>query len=162
MTAAGNRLPTLAAPTTSAARRFPGWWHSDHRVLLNMAAQRAPTLSRPGSTMSSAAFWRLVDRLQLPDAEALELITYAGKIGPSGKRPRFRLSTRQTHLASCLPEIEAALQAIGETPGWLVRRNRSVPFRGRSPVKLMAERDGEGMGDVLQFLNRAVLRRSLR
>jgi hypothetical protein len=64
--------------------------------------------------MSSAAFWRLVDRLQLPDAEALELIAYAGKIGPSGKRPRFRLSTRQTHLASYLPEIEAALQAIGE------------------------------------------------
>jgi hypothetical protein len=35
-------------------------------------------------------------------------------------------------------------------------------FSGRSPIKLMAERDGEGMGDVLQFLNRAVLRRSLR
>ena len=69
--------------------------------------------------MSSAAFWRLVDRLQLPDAEALELISYPGKIGPSGKRPRFRLSTRQTHLASYLPEIEAALQAIGEAPdGW--------------------------------------------
>jgi hypothetical protein len=131
-----------------------------------MAAQRAPTPTqdaiRPGGTMSSAAFWRLVDRLQLPDAEALELIAYAGKIGPSGKRPRFRLSTRQTHLAFYLPEIEAALQAIGEAPGWLVRPNRSAPFRGRSPVKLMAERDGEGMGDVLQFLNRAVLRRSLR
>jgi hypothetical protein len=27
---------------------------------------------------------------------------------------------------------------------------------------MMAERDGGGMGDVLQFLNRAVLRRSLR
>jgi hypothetical protein len=27
-----------------------------------------------------------VDRLRLPDAEALELIAYAGKIGPSGKR----------------------------------------------------------------------------
>jgi hypothetical protein len=55
----------------------------------------------------------------------------------------------------------AALQAIGEALGWLVRSNRSVPFRGRWPVKLMAERDGEGMSDVLQFLNRAVLRRSL-
>ena len=134
----------------------------------HMATQRAPTPTqdtapvRPGGTMSSATFWRLVDRLQLPDVEALELIAYAGKIGPSGKRPRFRLSTRQTHLASYLPEIEAALQAIGEAPGWLVRRNRSVPFRGCSPVKLMAERGGKGMGDVLQFLNRAVLRRSLR
>jgi hypothetical protein len=85
---------------------------------------------RPGGTTPSAAFWRLVDRLQLPDAEALELISYPEKIGLSGKRPRFRLSTRQTHLASYLPVIEAALQAIGEAPGWLVRRNRSVPFRG--------------------------------
>ncbi len=140
----------------------------DHRAFSNMATLRVPTPTqdavpaRPAGTMSSAAFWRLVDRLQLPDAEALELIAYAGKIGPSGKRPRFRLSTRQTHLASYLPEIEAALQAISEAPGWLVRPNRPVPFRRRSPVKLMAERDGEGMGDVLQFLNRAVLRRSLR
>jgi hypothetical protein len=68
----------------------------------------------------------------------------------------------QTHLASYLPEIEAALRATGEAPSWLVRPNRSVPFRGSSPVKLMAERDGEGMADVLQFLNRVVLRRSLR
>jgi hypothetical protein len=158
VTAPGNRLPTLAAPTTSAARRFPGWWHSDH---LKHGSAASPYTVPSGQHNVVRSVWRLVDRLQLPDAEALELIAYAGRIGPSGKRPRFRLSTRQTHLASYLPEIEAALQAIGETPGWLVRRNRSVPFRGRSPVKLMAERDGEGMGDVLQFLNRAVLRRSL-
>jgi hypothetical protein len=73
--------------------------------------------------MSSAAFWRLVDR--------------------------------QTHLASHITEIEAALQVIGEAPGWLVRRSWSVPIRGRSPIKLLAERDG------CKFLNRAVLRRSL-
>jgi hypothetical protein len=69
--------------------------------------------------MPSAAFWRLGDRLQLPDAEALELISYPEKIGPSGKRPRFRLSTRQTHLSSYLPAIEVALQALGEArDGW--------------------------------------------
>jgi hypothetical protein len=112
--------------------------------------------------MSSAAFWRLVDRLQLPDAEALELIGYAGKLGPSGKRPRFRLSTRQTHLASYLPEIEVALQSIGEPTGWLLRPIRSAPFHGRAPIRLMSERGREGMGDVLHFLNRAVLRQSLR
>jgi hypothetical protein len=43
-----------------------------------------------------------------------------------------------------------------------VDRPPAVPFRGRSPVKLMAKRGGEGMGDVLQFLNRAVLRRYRR
>ena len=94
-------------------------------------------MGRTSGTMSSAAFWRLVDRLQIPDPDALELIGYAGTIGETGKRPRFRLSSRQTHLAAYLPEIEAALQTIGEGPAWLHRRNRSVPFSGRTPLKLM-------------------------
>jgi hypothetical protein len=112
--------------------------------------------------MSSAAFWRLVDRLQIPDPDALELIGYAGTIGETGKRPRFRLSSRQTHLAAYLPEIEAALQTIGEGPAWLRRRNRSALFSGRAPIKLMVERDGEGVAEVLQFINREALKRSLR
>jgi hypothetical protein len=119
-------------------------------------------MQRSGSTMSSAAFWRLVDRLQIPDPDALELIGYAGTIGQPGKRPRFRLSSRQTHLAAYLPEIEAALQAIGEGPAWLERRIRSAPFSGRTPIRFMVECDGEGMAEVLQFLNRAALKRSLR
>jgi hypothetical protein len=64
--------------------------------------------------MTSRAFWEIAERMQIPAADALELIGYPGKIGASGKRPRFRLSTRQTRLAAYLPEIEAALHAIGE------------------------------------------------
>jgi hypothetical protein len=103
-----------------------------------------------------------VDRLQVPDADALELIGYPGKIGSSEKRPRFRLTTHQTRLAGYLSDIETALENAGLTPAWLLRRNRAAPFSGRSPIKLMAERDGEGAAEVLQFLNRAVLRKSLR
>jgi hypothetical protein len=92
--------------------------------------------------MSSAAFWRLVDRLQISDAHALELIGYSGKVGKAGKRPRFRLSSRQTHLAAYLLEIEAAPATSGEGPAWLWRRIRSAPFSGRAPIKLMVEQDG--------------------
>jgi hypothetical protein len=119
-------------------------------------------MGRTSGTMSSAAFWRLVDRLQIPDPDALELIGYAGTIGETGKRPRFRLSSRQTHLAAYLPEIEAALQTIGEGPAWLLRRNRSAPFSGRAPIKFVVERDGEGAAEALRFLNREALKRSLR
>ncbi len=87
--------------------------------------------------MSSREFWDLVDRLHIPDAGALELIDYAGKLGVAGKRPRFRLSTRQTQVASYLPEIAAALQTIGEDPTWLKRRNRGAPFSGRTPIQVM-------------------------
>jgi len=122
----------------------------------------APPTPPPSRTMTSRSFWQWVDRLQIHDADALALIGYPGKIGPSGKRPRFRLTTRQARLARYLPEVEAALQAAGQAPAWLKRRNRAAPFSGRAPVTLMAERDGEGAAEVLQFLNRAVLQKSLR
>ena len=51
---------------------------------------------------------------------------------------------------------------IGEGPAWLQRRNRGVPFSGRTPSKRMVERDGEGAAEVLQFFNRAALKRRLR
>jgi hypothetical protein len=112
--------------------------------------------------MSSSDFWRIVDRLQIPDAEALELIGYPGKAGRAGQRPRFRLSSRQTRLASYLPEVEAALRAIGESSAWLKRKNKAPPFGGRAPLEWMAEQNGQGVAKVLQFLNLALLRRSLR
>jgi hypothetical protein len=65
----------------------------------------SPSPIRAGGTVSSRAFWELVDRLQIPDANALEVIGYPGKIGTTGKRPRFRLSTRQTKLALHLPGL---------------------------------------------------------
>ena len=73
----------------------------------------------------------ILDRLQLPDAEALELIASAGKIGPSGKRPQFRLSTRQTHLAFCLPEIEQHSTMSEHDDSSVVQKNRRVPFAAR-------------------------------
>jgi hypothetical protein len=48
------------------------------------------------------------------------------------------------------------------TTAWLLQRNRAAPFSGRPPINLMAERNGEGAAAVPQFLNRAVLRKSLR
>ena len=86
----------------------------------------------------------------------------SGQGRASGKRPRFHLTTRQTKLASYLPEIEAALTAAGQTTAWLRRPIRSAPSAGSSPVKLMAEQPGEGEAAVLQFLSRAALRKSLR
>jgi hypothetical protein len=35
----------------------------------------------------------MVDRLPIPDTDASDLIGWPGKIAPSGKRPRFRLTT---------------------------------------------------------------------
>ena len=95
---------------------------------------KAPA-SPPSRTVTSRAFWQWVDRLQIPDADALDLRGYPGKIGPSGKRPRFRPTSRQARLARYLPEIEAVVRAAGQAPAWLQRRNRAVPFSGRAVLR---------------------------
>jgi len=111
--------------------------------------------------MSSAEFWRLIDRLGLPNADALNLIDYPGKLPASGKRPRFRLTTHQTRLANALAEVGTALEAVGETPAWLHQRNHSSPFSGRPPLAIMVVGNGEGIGEVLRFLGRLALRKSV-
>jgi hypothetical protein len=45
---------------------------------------------------SSIVFWSLMDRWGIPDETALALIDRPGGLTRSGKRPRFRLSTRRT------------------------------------------------------------------
>ena len=44
------------------------------------------------SQPSSAAFWSLIEPWRLSDEQALELISYEGKLPTNNRRPRFRLS----------------------------------------------------------------------
>jgi hypothetical protein len=48
-----------------------------------------------------------MERWRVPDATALELIEFPGKLGASGKRLRFRFTTRQQRIGSYLPEMDA-------------------------------------------------------
>ena len=123
----------------------------------------ATTPPRPlGRTLSSAEFWALMERWHVPDAMALELIEFPGKIGASGKRPRFRFVTSQRRITAYLAELDSALVAAGHDPAWLHRKNRAAPFQGRTPLGLMVAGGKNGIGDVLRFLHAAVLRNSLR
>lgn len=106
--------------------------------------------------MSSAEFWRLIDRLGIPDADALNLIGYPGIPPASGKRPRFRLTARQTRTAKALAEVGTALEAVRETSAWLRQRNRSAPL-----ALMVAGNNDEGIGEVMRFLARLALRRSV-
>ena len=78
------------------------------------AADYAP--SRPlGRIQSSRQFWDLMERWHIPDATALELIEFPGKLGVSGKRPRFKFTTHQQRITSYLPEIDADSRLPGRT-----------------------------------------------
>jgi hypothetical protein len=112
--------------------------------------------------LSRAQFWRLIERWDIPDAAALGLIDFAGEIGKSGKRPRFRFTPQQKQLTAYLAAIDAALTAIGHDSEWLGKRNRASPFLGQTPFTFMVENGEEGIAETLQFLNKMVLRLALR
>jgi hypothetical protein len=119
-------------------------------------------LPRPlGRVLSARQFWDLMACWRVPDATALELIEFPGKPGRDGRRPRFRLTTRQQRITSYLPEIDAALAAAGKDRTWLHRTLRHAPFSRRTPIDHMMARGMDGMADVLQELNRAALRAAL-
>jgi hypothetical protein len=110
---------------------------------------------------SSAAFWSLMERWKLPDSVALDLIEFPGKLGKSGKRPRFRLNTKQARLVAYLLEVEGALAAIGHDHAWLRRPIRGAPFSGLSPLTSMVGGGEAAIADVLRHLARAGLKASL-
>jgi hypothetical protein len=101
-----------------------------------------------------------MERWHVPDATALELIEFPGKLGASGKRPRFRFTTRQQRITSYLPEIDAALAAAGKDQAWLHRKIHAPPFARRTPIEHMVMHGMAGMANVLQALNRAVIEES--
>jgi hypothetical protein len=102
-----------------------------------------------------------MERWGVLDATALELIAFPGNIGASGKRPRFKFTTRQQRIASYLPEIDALLSAAGKDQVWLHRKIPTTPFSGRTPVEHMVAYRTEGMADVLLHLTRIAMRAAL-
>jgi hypothetical protein len=97
----------------------------------------------------------LIDRWRVSDEQALELISYQGKLPTSRRRSRFQLSPEQALTVSTMLEVDSALAAAGIDPAWLHRRSDQMP---RSPLDLM--RAG-AMDEVLRSLTQATLQASV-
>ena len=104
---------------------------------------------------SSATLWSLIDRWRVSDEQALELVSYRGKLPTTGQRPRFRLSAEQARIVSTMLEIDSALAAAGIDPTWLHEPSDQMP---RSPLDLM--RAG-ALDEVLRSLTQATLQASV-
>ena len=109
----------------------------------------------------STAFWAFMERWRVPDADALELVEFAGKIGKPGNRPRFRFSPKQRRIVTSQWEIDAAMETIGHDAGWLRKRIRAGPFMGRSPLDHIEMSGEDAITDVLRLLARDGLKASL-
>jgi hypothetical protein len=102
-----------------------------------------------------------MERWQVPDPLALELIEFPGKAPRAGKRPRFRFLTRQQRITHYLAEVEAALAMLDCDRGWLHRPMRAAPFDGRTPIETIRRDPMAGSAAVLGFLHRTAMRRTL-
>ena len=71
-----------------------------------------------------------MDRWDVSNDQALELVGYEGKLPTAERRPHFRLSTEQARVVATLLEVDNALAAAGLDPAWL---QASGPERGRGP-----------------------------
>jgi hypothetical protein len=121
---------------------------------LPRAARSSPNWVMPHP--SSTTFWDLMDRWDVPNDQALELVVYEGKLPTTDRRPRFKLSTEQAGIVATLLEIDSALTTAGLDPSWLHKRSGK---RSRSPLDLM--RTG-AMDEVLRSLTQTALLASMQ
>ena len=143
-TGAGATGPDLSRPTALAA-----------------SPQGGGRGSSTGS-VSSAAFWTLMDRWQVADLDALALIGHGGGLTKKGTRPRFRPEGEEAARYAALRRLDIALDALGIEPhGWLSAARPNAPFRGDTPLAVLM-RDGEaGARQLLHLLNRQGLAAAL-
>ena len=115
-----------------------------------------PASHRP---VSSAAFWSLIDRWGVADADALALLGHAGGLTRRGTRPRFRLVGDEIERFHLLQTLDDALAALGQAPrGWLQAAVDTPPFKGAAPLDAML-RGGE---PTLRAATRALVGEGLR
>jgi hypothetical protein len=105
---------------------------------------------------SSATFWNLMDRWNVSNDQAMELVGYGGKLPTTDRRPRFRLSNEQALIVATLLEVDCALATAGLDPSWLHKQSGKG---SRSPLDLI--RAG-AMDAVLRSLTQAALLASVQ
>src|SRR4051812_35439214 len=77
------------------------------------------------SVLTSARFWTLMDRWNVPTDRALSLIGYGGRRVCEQVRPMFQMSEEQAKVLSCLLEIDLTLTMTGLRNDRLRRRSHS-------------------------------------
>ena len=106
------------------------------------------------SVLTSARFWALMERWNVPTDRALRLIGYEGRrLGEQG-RPKFQMSEEQAKVLSCLLEIDLTLIVVGLRNDRLRGRSHSPALEGACPLDAMGHCDPSRIAKVLWSLNR--------
>jgi hypothetical protein len=108
-------------------------------------------VGRTGS-VTSVAFWSLMESWKIGDAEALALLGHDGGLTKKGTRPRFKLVGPEAELFRVLREIDTTLRAASLEPaGWLRMPGPSKPLAGKTPIAHITSTSAAGARDVLRL-----------
>lgn len=123
-----------------------------------------PTISvaQQASSGSSASFWALMDKWQVADLDALDLLGHAGGLTKKGTRPRFRLSPPEAARLAGLHELDDRLGMLQiSAREWLRKPLEAAPFDGSTPFALMQQERATGLDTLRRTVVRLGMQASL-
>ena len=119
-------------------------------------------VSNSRQSMTSAAFWGLMNRWGVADLDALDLIGRSGGLSKQGTRPRFKLQGEEADIARRLFEIDNVMTSSGlASKSWVNKPIRATPFNGATPAAFIAKDGAAGAQEVSRYLLRNRLQLSL-
>ncbi len=163
------RRPVPAAAATTPGGPEPDAGAEDPSPASGRSGLTALSLSpdshgraRPASSVPSAAFWTLMDRWRIGDADALALIGHPGGLTRKGTRPRFRLQGEEAVRFGALRALDLALETLGLAPAdWLATGRPDAPLQGDTPLALLTRDGAQGARQLIRMLNRQGLKTAL-
>lgn len=104
-----------------------------------------------------------MDRWQVPDEPALELLGHGDGLTRKKTRPRFKLTPAEAETLQLLQGLDASLARLAQDPAkWLRQPLKPAPFQGTRPLEWMLRHPGQGAQDLAQHLLQSALRASLK
>ena len=149
------RRPSISVPDTRARR---GTEIEPHEV-----DGRSPIDVAPARTgLTSTAFWTLMDRWEVPDLAALQLIGHPGGLSKKGTRPRFKMAGEEAEMMKLLVETDRALVALGLDPKfWLNKPVPTAPFQGATILTYLTQNGLKGVRDTSRYILKNGLKLSM-
>ena len=149
------RPPRIVVPDTRESSAVEAGPHE--------VAGRTPIAVAPArASLTSAAFWTLMDRWSVPDLVALEMIGHAGGLSKTGTRPRFKLANDEAERVRRLVEIDDALSALGlDAKDWLNKPVKAAPFKGATLISYLTHHGLDGARETSRYILRNGLRLSM-
>ena len=99
---------------------------------------------------------------QIADEKALRLLGHEGGLTSAGKRPRFTLTVDEARRVPYLRQIDLVMETLFGGTDWLSKPLRLTPFKGLSPIDYMVKNQLPAFAEVLRYLNRLALSKTVR